>query len=154
LAQLGSIGGCSKGGEVSVPPDGGPTSDGSTGLTDQANEAAGQAIEPFGKPCSKPGSECPDLDLDGVSKLICVAPEGGAPGQGFCSRKCDDKTSAQCYQVPNGQWASCVLKNDPGDAGPVIYYCAFICASPKGNYTCPPGLSCESGNRDTSLCVP
>ncbi|MCA9667073.1 MAG: hypothetical protein KC503_15855 [Myxococcales bacterium] len=110
------------------------------------------ANEPFGRACDNPGSLCKDQDQSGVA-LSCVGVQGGAAGKGFCTRKCTD-IAGECFGVPNGQWAACALSGQDTDAGPAPMFCAYLCKSQQGDFTCPGTLKCGPESGGQAICVP
>lgn len=111
--------------------------------------------EPFGRACDNPGGLCPE-EVEG-QPLTCIGVSGGASGRGFCTLNCSTPVGAQCYGVPNGAWASCLIKGMQADPNvPPPYFCAFVCETASQSYLCPPTLTC-SPDKDGSgrrLCVP
>lgn len=134
-----------------------------TGTSDSvAADVLKRVDEPFGRACDDVGKECPDKDLDGKS-LTCIGINGGASGKGFCSRGClppPNNPGSECYGVPNGQWAGCVLttgggEDQNGQPIPEVHYCAYLCKSAEGSWDCPGTLHCGTADEDgTAFCVP
>lgn len=120
--------------------------DGGTDAVDAAAFDSVGADEPFGRACTNIGKKCKDQDKRGWD-LYCVAVQGGPTGKGFCTPQCTDLGS-ECYGVPNGQWAQCIIEdNSAGDAGPATKYCAFLCANGNSSWTCPGTLECGKKNK-------
>lgn len=109
--------------------------------------------EPHGRPCDTPGSYCKDKQ-DNV-RLVCVAVKGGTAGKGFCSKECTQLVGKECYNVPNGMWAQCSIQTQADDAGVSTSYCAFVCETTEGKFSCPPGLHCgKKDDKGTAICLP
>lgn len=108
--------------------------------------------EPFGRACQM-GKPCPE-DQQGYPNL-CVSVEGATAGQGFCTRSCNAQGGGpECYGVPNGQWAACMLGGAKKDGGPEINYCVFLCESPQGKWVCPPTQRCGEVKDGYAFCLP
>lgn len=119
---------------------------------DGGTEAAPAVDEPFGRACQM-GSACPK-DQEGYPNL-CVSLEGATAGQGFCTRSCNAQGGGpECYGVPNGQWAACMLGGPKKDGGPEINYCVFLCESPQAKWTCPPTQRCAEVKDGYAFCLP
>ncbi|MBW2732685.1 MAG: hypothetical protein JRH20_09865 [Deltaproteobacteria bacterium] len=111
--------------------------------------------EPFGRACDNPGSLCAEK-ID-EAPLSCIATRGGATGRGFCTLNCSTPVGAECMGVPNGTWASCLIKGlQPDPNIPPPYFCAFLCETPSQSYACPPTLICleEKDGSGRRFCGP
>ena len=111
------------------------------------------ADEPFGRICDNIGSICKDKGPKGEA-YVCLAPTGGAANMGFCTKECSETTGLECYGVPNGQWAQCALRSQGTDAGPGKTFCAFLCRTAKGDWSCPGTLRCGKEENKQAICVP
>lgn len=110
-------------------------------------------VMPFGKSCDNLGQPCQEADPRGF-ELLCIGVQGGTEGKGFCSPTCSSMGS-ECYGVPNGQWAQCILQQNIGDAGPGTMYCAFLCKADDKSWTCPGELKCgETNDQGAAICLP
>lgn len=141
---------CSDNGDSNDQDSAAPPGDGGAETAIGGDAAA--VDEPFGRACQL-GKPCPN-DQEGYPNL-CVGTEGSTAGQGFCTRTCNAQGGGpECYGVPNGQWAACMLGGEKKDGGPTTNYCVFLCAAPQGKWTCPATLRCGPVKDDFAFCAP
>lgn len=139
--------GCS--GDDEKPMDSGPGDIVDIGVTP---DTVG-SVEAFGKLCTNIGQTCKDKSTSGYV-LWCVALTGGSTGKGFCTPTCS-AVGNECFQVPNGQMASCFIGTAAGaDAGTATKYCGFLCKSQGKTWTCPGELTCGKVDaQGTAVCL-